>query len=65
VSRTVLVKGLEYDHVIVANVDDITDACNLYVALSRARKTVTILGSRPQILIKATAMRPKQRDKRS
>ena len=48
VSRTVLVKGLEYDHVIVANVDHITDACNLYVALSRARKTITLLGSHPR-----------------
>ena len=65
VSRTVLVKGLEYDHVIVANVDHITDACNLYVALSRARKTITLLGSPPQILIKATPMRPRQRNKRS
>lgn len=64
VSRTVLIKGLEYDHVIVANVDQITDACNLYVALSRARKTITVLGSRPQILITPTLTRPR-RDRRS
>ncbi len=65
VSRTVLVKGLEYDHVIVANVDRITDACNLYVALTRARKTITVLGSHPHVMIKATPMRPRQPDKGS
>lgn len=54
VSRTVLIKGLEYDHVIIANIADISDACNLYVALSRARKSVTIIGPSPQITIKET-----------
>ncbi|RQM32194.1 hypothetical protein TN91_21870 [Rhodococcus ruber] len=54
VSRTVLIKGLEYDHVIIANAADISDACNLYVALSRARKSVTIIGPSPQITIKET-----------
>ena len=54
VSRTVLIKGLEYDHVIIANTADINDACNLYVALSRARKSVTIIGPSPQIAIKET-----------
>lgn len=43
-SRTLLVKGLEYDHVIIANLDNFTDPRNLYVALSRARKSVTVLG---------------------
>lgn len=42
VSRTVLVKGLEYDHVIVANAGRLTSSRNLYVALSRARKTLTV-----------------------
>lgn len=45
VSRTVLVKGLEYDHVIIANLAEIPDANNLYVALTRARKTITIIGT--------------------
>lgn len=54
VSRTVLIKGLEYDHVIIANTADVSDACNLYVALSRARKSVTIIGPNPQITITAT-----------
>lgn len=48
-SRTLLVKGLEYDHVIIANLGRMTDPCNLYVALSRARKSVTILGASSRI----------------
>lgn len=44
VSRTVLVKGLEYDHVIIANASLFTSSQNLYVALSRARKTLTVFG---------------------
>lgn len=43
-SRTLLVKGLEFDHVIIANIQKFSDAENLYVALSRARKSVTIFG---------------------
>lgn len=50
-SRTLLIKGLEYDHVIIANLDKITDRRNLYVALSRARKTITIIGSRSSIVL--------------
>ena len=42
VSRTVLVKGLEYDHVIIADASHFTSSENLYVALSRARKTLTV-----------------------
>jgi superfamily I DNA/RNA helicase len=42
VSRTLLVKGLEFDHVIVANGDEL-DAKNLYVALSRASSSATVL----------------------
>ncbi|GLY20000.1 hypothetical protein Kisp01_70140 [Kineosporia sp. NBRC 101677] len=44
VSRTVLVKGLEYDHVIITDIKQLSDICNLYVALTRARKSLTILG---------------------
>lgn len=54
VSRTVLIKGLEYDHVIVANIADLSDVSNLYVALSRARKSVTILGLAPQVTLERT-----------
>lgn len=50
-----LIKGFEYDHVIIANIADISDACNLYVALSRARKSVTIIGPSPLVTIKETS----------
>ncbi len=48
-SRTVLVKGLEYDHVIVADLTNFTDPQNLYVALSRARRSITLVGPRSSI----------------
>lgn len=48
-ARTLLVKGLEYDHVIIANVQNFTDPRHLYVALSRARKSVTVIGRTPRI----------------
>lgn len=60
VSRTVLIKGLEYDHVVIADVERIADRCNLYVALSRARKSVTIIGSTPQLTLKATPRGPRE-----
>lgn len=50
-SRTLLVKGLEYDHVIIADLNKMTDPCNLYVALSRARKSVKIIGRNSSILL--------------
>lgn len=51
VSRTVLVKGLEYDHVIISNIQEVTDVNNLYVALTRARKSITVIGASPSITI--------------
>ena len=44
-SRTLLVKGLEYDHVIIADLSKLRDACNLYVALSRATQRLTTVGT--------------------
>lgn len=61
VSRTVLVKGLEYDHVIIANVSQIRDAHNLYVALTRARKSIAIIGNSPTLTITDTPLEPKAR----
>ncbi|GAA3297747.1 ATP-binding domain-containing protein [Glutamicibacter nicotianae] len=46
-SRTLLVKGLEFDHVIIANAQNFTDPRQLYVALSRAKKSVTVIGKNP------------------
>ena len=51
-SRTLLVKGLEYDHVIIADLDKMRDPKNLYVALSRARKSVIVVGSSPVVTLK-------------
>ncbi len=51
VSRTLLVKGLEYDHVIVADAGRMHDPRNLYVALTRARKSVTVIGHNPVITL--------------
>lgn len=53
VSRTVLVKGLEYDHVVIGNTDKVADCRNLYVALTRARRSVTIIGSNPTVWLQA------------
>jgi len=47
VSRTLLIKGLEFDHVIVVNADDLDDPKNLYVALTRCKKSLKILSSNP------------------
>lgn len=49
VSRTLLIKGLEFDHAVVVNADDLTDPKNLYVALTRCRQSLTILSSSPII----------------
>ncbi|AQP47275.1 hypothetical protein BW730_06930 [Tessaracoccus aquimaris] len=57
VSRTVLIKGLEYDHVIIPNIADIRDVCNLYVALTRARKSITIIGQTPRVTLTETLRR--------
>jgi hypothetical protein len=58
ISRTALIKGLEYDHVIIANLDRITDHCILYVALSQARKSVTIIGRTGSITVVETKRSP-------
>jgi hypothetical protein len=48
-SKTLLVKGLEYDHAIIANADAIGNHKHLYVAMTRPRKTLTILSKSPII----------------
>ncbi|MGH2705368.1 MAG: hypothetical protein ACRDJ4_09805 [Actinomycetota bacterium] len=44
VSRTLLVKGLEFDHAIVLN-GDVHNAANLYVAITRGSSSLTILSN--------------------
>lgn len=51
VSRTLIVKGLEFDHVVIDNLKNFSDPRNLYVALTRARKSVTILGDSSSIVL--------------
>ena len=51
-SRTLLVKGLEYDHVIIADLHKMTDPRNLYVAMSRARKSITVIGRRSRVILR-------------
>lgn len=46
ISRTLLVKGLEFDHVLILNVNEL-DRKNLYVALTRGSRSLTILGTSP------------------
>jgi hypothetical protein len=52
ISRTLLVKGLEFDHVIIADVVAHATVNDLYLALSRARKSVTILGTQSTLQLK-------------
>lgn len=42
ISRPVLIKGLQYDHAVVLD-GNVHTATSLYVALTRARKSLTIL----------------------
>jgi len=48
-STTLLVKGLEYDHVIIPNLSNLVDPRHLYVALSRARKSIIVMGGNARI----------------
>ena len=60
VSRTLLVKGLEFDHVVIADIGNHTEVHDLYVALTRARKTVTILGTKDEIRLKPSPNGPEK-----
>jgi DNA helicase-2/ATP-dependent DNA helicase PcrA len=48
VSRTLLVKGLEFEHVVVLNAGE-HDVKNLYVAVTRGSKSLTVLSESPTI----------------
>lgn len=52
VSRTLLVKGLEYDHAILCDADNIGSVRNFYVAITRPRKSLTILSRTPFIRLR-------------
>lgn len=46
VSRTLLIKGLEFDHAIILNAGDL-GVKELYVALTRGAKSLTIMSANP------------------
>ena len=49
VSRALLIKGLEFDHVIVLDADAIQNSKDLYVALTRATKSLTVFSKTPHL----------------
>ena len=49
IARTILIKGLEFDHAIIMDAH-LFDRKNLYVALTRASKTVTIISETNRLL---------------
>lgn len=44
IGTTLLVKGLEYDHAVILDADAL-DAKDLYVAMTRGSKSLTIIGA--------------------
>ncbi len=44
IGTTLLVKGLEFDHAVILDADSL-DAKDLYVAMTRGTKSLTIIGS--------------------
>ena len=46
VSRTLLVKGLEYDHAVILNAGLLKDAQDFYVAATRGRRTLNVLSEK-------------------
>lgn len=52
VSRTLLVKGLEFDHVAIVNPSELNKE-NLYVAMTRGSRTLSIFSPTPIIQIKS------------
>ena len=46
VSRTLLVKGLEYDHAVILNADALSPR-EFYVAATRGRRTLTVFSANP------------------
>lgn len=49
ISRTLLIKGLEFDHAIVLNADKLQNRENFYVAITRGSNSLTVLSQSPVI----------------
>jgi DNA helicase-2/ATP-dependent DNA helicase PcrA len=47
ISRTLLIKGLEFDHALVLNADSLQNKENFYVAITRGSRSLTILSKTP------------------
>jgi hypothetical protein len=60
VSRTLLIKGLEFDHALVLDADKL-DTNNLYVAITRGSSSLTVLSAGPVIRPTATVARTRPR----
>ncbi|CAB3863791.1 hypothetical protein LMG26689_02630 [Achromobacter animicus] len=48
IGTTLLVKGLEYDHAVILDADAL-NAKDLYVAMTRGSKSLTIIGAQPRL----------------
>lgn len=51
IGTTLLVKGLEYDHAVILDADSL-DAKDLYVAMTRGAKTLTIVGEQRHLPVR-------------
>lgn len=49
ISRTLLIKGLQFDHALVLNADKLQDRENFYVAITRGSQSLTVLSVSPLI----------------
>ena len=58
-ATTLLVKGLEFDHAVLLNAEEIDDAENLYVALTRARDSLTVLSPTAELRVKEPRFVPR------
>ncbi len=54
ISRTLLIKGLEFDHAIVLDADKLQNRENFYVAITRASRSLTVLSSSDTISFSET-----------
>ncbi|WP_193671183.1 ATP-binding domain-containing protein [Nocardioides salarius] len=61
ISRTLLVKGLEYDHIIIADATNHSEVNDFYVALTRARKSIHILANGASLTLGESPRGPKAR----
>lgn len=61
VGSTLLVKGLQFDHAIIVAPEKLSRN-DLYVALTRASRTVTVVSATPTLIVKAT---PRQKGKQT